>query len=337
VRLLSSHAIGAQVAGVNVGVYFDLRNPPTWRQDWTRLYGFTLEMCEEAEHLGAHSVWTSEHHLFEDGYLTQPLTYSAAIAARTKRVRIGTAIMIAPLRPAVQTAEEATVVDILSGGRVDLGLGAGYRVPEYELYGADIGRRYTTTDNRVRELRRLWAEGRLTPPPVQDRLPIWLGYLGPKGARRAGRLGEYLLSPDARLWAPYRDGLTEGGHQPSDARMGGGVQGFVSEDPEADWPTVSKHLAYQLDSYRRYMVEGTDQPVPKPVDPDRLRSREMGQVLGSFVFGTPEEVASRIKEHTAGAPVEIIFLFASLAGMPEDMVARHVQTICGKLAPLLTG
>jgi alkanesulfonate monooxygenase SsuD/methylene tetrahydromethanopterin reductase-like flavin-dependent oxidoreductase (luciferase family) len=83
------------------------------------------------------------------------------------------------------------------------------------------------------------------------------------------------------------------------------------------------------------MVEGTDRPLPKPVDPDKLRSRDIGAVLGSFLFGTPAEVADRITEHSAGAPVETVFLFASLAGMPEDMVARHVQAICGKLAPLL--
>ena len=65
------------------GVYFDLRNPPGWRQDWARLYAFTLEMCEEAERLGADSAWFSEHHLFEDGYLPQPLTFAAAAAART--------------------------------------------------------------------------------------------------------------------------------------------------------------------------------------------------------------------------------------------------------------
>jgi alkanesulfonate monooxygenase SsuD/methylene tetrahydromethanopterin reductase-like flavin-dependent oxidoreductase (luciferase family) len=320
---------------MNVGVYFDLRNPPAWRQDWSRLYGFTLEMCEEAERLGAHSVWTSEHHLFEDGYLTQPLTFSAAIAARTKRVRLGTAIMIAPLRPAVQMAEDAAIVDILSGGRVDLGLGAGYRVPEYELFGADIKRKYSTTDQRVRELRQLWGKAELTPPPVQNPLPIWMGYQGPKGARRAGLLGEYLLSPNARLWEPYRTGLVEGGHDPSLARMGGGIQAFVTENPEGDWPVVAKHLAYQIDSYRRYMVEGTDQPIPRPIDPEKVRKREMGAILGSFMVDRPEEVARRIRAYTSGAPVDTIFMFASLAGMPEDMVARHVQTICGKLAPLL--
>ena len=80
-----------------LGVYLDLRNPPAWRRDWNQLYGFTLELCEEAERLGADSVWLSEHHGFEDGYLTQPLTFASAIAARTRRIRIGTAVVILPI------------------------------------------------------------------------------------------------------------------------------------------------------------------------------------------------------------------------------------------------
>ena len=320
---------------MNVGLYFDLRNPPGWRQDWSRLYGFTLEMCQEAERLGAHSAWVTEHHMFEDGYLTQPLTFLAAVAARTKRIRLGTAILLAPLRSAVQIAEEATVVDILSSGRVELGLGAGYRKPEFDLFGADIGKRYTTTDNRARELRKLWAEDKLTPPPVQSRLPIWMGYQGPKGARRAGLLGEGLLSASPELFEPYRQGLIDGGHDPKSARMAGGITGWITEDPEGDWPVVSKHFAYQLDSYRRYMVEGTDQPIPRPVDPNKLRAREMGGVLGSFLHATPEDAATRIKKYTAGAPVESVFFWASLAGMPEKMVAQQVQMVCNKLRPLL--
>ena len=144
----NSRAVNADDAepAMNVGIYFDLRNPPQWRQDPHRLYGFTLEMCEEAERLGANSVWFSEHHLFEDGYLPQPLTFAAAVAARTSRVRIGTAVLLAPLRPAVQIAEDVAIVDILSDGRMELGLGAGYRVPEFELFGADIERRYAATD-----------------------------------------------------------------------------------------------------------------------------------------------------------------------------------------------
>jgi alkanesulfonate monooxygenase SsuD/methylene tetrahydromethanopterin reductase-like flavin-dependent oxidoreductase (luciferase family) len=320
---------------MRVGICLDLRNPPAWPQDPAHLYGFGLELCEEAEHLGAGSVWVTEHHLFDDGYLPQTLTYAAAIAARTSTVRIGTGILIAPLHATVEIAEQVAVVDILSNGRVDLGLGAGYRVPEFELFGADIDKRYATTDARARELRELWAEGRVTPAPLQERLPIFLGYQGPQGARRAGRLGEGLLSSRASQWGPYREGLREGGYDESVGRMIGPMQGWVTDDPEGDWPVVSKHVAYQFDSYRRYMVEGTDQPIPRPVDPERLIARDTGKPLGTFLYGTPEDVAATMIENTAGAPVETVFMFASIGGMPDDLALRHVQTICTRLGPLL--
>lgn len=320
---------------MKTGVWFDLRNPPGWRQDPARLYAFTLEMCEEAERLGADSVWFSEHHGFEDGYLPQPLTFAAAAAARTSRVRLGTGILIAPLRKTAQLAEEAAVVDLISGGRLDLGLGAGYRVPEFELFGADIAARYRTLDAQVAELRRLW-DGGVTPAPVQERLPIWLGYHGPKGARRAGRLGESLLTMSAQSWPHYRDGLAEGGHDLGVARMAGGLQAYVTDDPERDWPLVAPYIAYQQDSYRRYLVEGTDQPLPRPVDPDRLRTRDAGAgPLAYYLFGTPEYVAARIAEHSAGAPVETSWLWGSVAGMSEEKTAEHVRAICTRLAPLL--
>jgi alkanesulfonate monooxygenase SsuD/methylene tetrahydromethanopterin reductase-like flavin-dependent oxidoreductase (luciferase family) len=321
---------------MKVGIYFDMRNPPQWRQDWTRLYGFTLEMCQEAEHLGIDSVWTSEHHLFEDGYLTQPLTMLAAVAAVTRKMRLGTAVLLAPLRSAIQIAEEATIVDVISGGRVDLGLGAGYRHPEFELFGADISRRYTTTDRRVTELREIFSDGRHVPAPVQGQIPIYLGYQGPKGARRAGKLGAGLLSANGALWTQYREGLVEGGHDPSVGRMKGAFSGWVTQDPEADWPVVKEHLRYQLDSYRRYMREGTDMPIPRPVDPDRIRNQsDLGKVLGAFVHNTPDVVAQSVRNYVDDAPVGEVFLWSSIAGMPEQMVADHIQLIATKLKPLL--
>ena len=80
---------------MKVGLFFDLRNPPEWRRPWTEHYARTLELIEGAEAKGADAVWFSEHHFFEDGYLPQPLTMAAAVAARTTRVRIGTAITVA--------------------------------------------------------------------------------------------------------------------------------------------------------------------------------------------------------------------------------------------------
>ncbi len=319
---------------MRIGIYFDLRNPPQWETDWSRLYGFTLEMCEEAERLGCPSVWLSEHHLFDDGYLPQPLTYAAAVAARTSTMRIGTAIVIAPLHAPVELAEQAAVVDILSSGRVDLGLGAGYRVPEFDLFEADLSKRYTATDAAARELRRLWDV--VTPGPVQERLPIWMGYQGPQGARRAGLLGEALLSPNPELWPIYRDALAEGGHDAGRARMAGGISGWVTEDPEGDWPIAAKHISAQFDSYRRHMVEGTERPTPRPIDPERLRDRDRSAgPLAAVYYGSPEQVADQIRTATTGAPVEEVFLWASVAGMPEAMVADGIQAICGRLAPLL--
>jgi alkanesulfonate monooxygenase SsuD/methylene tetrahydromethanopterin reductase-like flavin-dependent oxidoreductase (luciferase family) len=321
---------------MNIGVWFDLRNPPGWRQDPARLYGFTLELCEEAERLGAGSVWFSEHHGFEDGYLPQPLTFAAAAAARTRSVRIGTGILIAPLRKTAQLAEEAAVVDIISGGRLDLGLGAGYRVTEFELFDAVHADRYRILDRQVGELRRLWGAAGLTPRPIQERLPIWLGLQGPKGARRAGLMGEGLLTAAAGSWPHYRDGLAEGGHDPATARMSGGIQAYVTDDPERDWPLVAPHIAYNQDSYRKYMVEGTGDPVPRPVDPERLRSRRPdGRPLSYFVFGTPEEVAEAIRDYTGAAPVRTVWLGGSIAGFPEDLALRNVRAICTRLRPLL--
>lgn len=320
---------------MDVGLYFDLRNPPAWEQDSTRLYSFAIEMCEEAERLGAASIWTTEHHLFDDGYITQPLMFLSAVAARTRRIRLGTAILLAPFRSAPLIAEEAAIVDIISGGRLDLGLGAGYRIPEFELYGADITKRYGTTLTRAREVRKIWAEGRLKPLPVQKPVPIWLGFQGPKNAYKAGLQGDFLLTAMGTMYEPYRQGLVDGGLDPATARMAGGLQAWVSEDPEADWPIVKKYAAAQLDSYRFHMVEGTEHPAPRPVDMDKLRARSPLHSLDYFLFGTPEQVAGQIREFTAGAPVETVFLWASFAGMPEELVARNVRTICTKLRPLL--
>ncbi|MCU1658326.1 MAG: luxA 2, partial [Pseudonocardiales bacterium] len=320
-------------------LYFDLRNPPRWHRPWPRTYGLALEMCEEAERLGADSVWLSEHHLFEDGYLPQPLTMAAAIAARTRRVRIGTAVLLAPLRHAVHIAEEAAVVDAISDGRLELGLGAGYRVAEFGLFAAEHASRYRTTDDTVRLIRRLWADDALTPPPTQPRVPIWLGYNGPQGARRAGMLGEGLLSLEPELLAPYLEGLEAGGHPSTAARMGGVLNVYSTHDPEGDWPIVAEHYRYQRESYARYTAEGSDEvhrrKLITAVDPDRARAAGLSAGRDGLLVGTPQGNAKQIREHLTGLPVQTVFFWVSLAGMPDDMVARHVETICTSLRPLL--
>jgi hypothetical protein len=117
--------------------------------------------------------------------------------------------------------------------------------------------------------------------------------------------------------------------------MAGGIDGFVSEDPERDWALVAPHVAYHFDSYRRYMVEGTGRSVPRPVDPDVMRSRSSRGPLSSFLFDTPENVAAHVGKYAGEAPVETVWFGASVAGLAEESVARHVQVICKRLRPLL--
>src|ERR1700733_9548554 len=252
---------------MDVGLYLDLRNPAgDGSRAWPAVYGSALELCEEADRGGARGVWLSEHHLFEDGYLTQPLTFAAAVAARTRRLRIGTAILIAPLRAPAQIAEEAVIVDILSDGRLDLGLGGGYRHAEFELFGVSHERPLAQLFDRVAGVRALLSSV-VTPQPVQTPLPMWIGCNGPKGARQVGEVGEFLLSVRPELTSPYLEGLRAGGHDAARARMSGPVNIFLSDDPDRDWPVVAKSYKYVMDSYgRAAAVPGG--PPPTPTDPE---------------------------------------------------------------------
>jgi alkanesulfonate monooxygenase SsuD/methylene tetrahydromethanopterin reductase-like flavin-dependent oxidoreductase (luciferase family) len=280
-------------------------------------------------------VWLSEHHLFEDGYLPQPLTFAAAIAARTRHVRIGTAILIAPLRRAAQILEEASLVDQISTGRLELGLGAGYRQPEYALFGVEPARPMGVLFDRFDELRQLMKEGHVTPPPSQTPLPIWIGSNGPRGARRAGRLGAPLLSAHIDLVPEYRSGLEEGGFGADAARMAGPVNLFLSHDPERAWPAVARYFSYLWDSYNRASVEGTDKPAPVPVDPERFRARGLGGGMGGILVGTPSDAADQIRKHFRDSPIETIFCWGWLPGIADDLVERHLDLLFGELAPLL--
>jgi alkanesulfonate monooxygenase SsuD/methylene tetrahydromethanopterin reductase-like flavin-dependent oxidoreductase (luciferase family) len=322
---------------VRIGVYLDMRNPPRWRRPWARHYGRWLELVEEADRLGADSVWLSEHHFFEDGYLSQPLAFAAAIAARTQRARIGTAVVLPALKSAAQLAEEAALVDVISNGRLDLGVGAGYRVCEFEAFGADVAHRYELVEARVTRVRELWASGTVVPAPVQDPVPWWGGFFGPRGVRLAGRLGMGLLAAIPELVPAYLGGLAEGGHPASAARYAQPWNIVLADDPDAAWPRISEHLAYAWDSYGRYLVEGTDQPVPPPVDPEQMRTvgSGMGDTGAFFMVLTPEQAADFLRSVVERIPLEETFFWTSIAGMPEDLEERHVELVCTALRPLV--
>ena len=155
-------------------------------------------MAVRAEELGFDDIWTSEHHLVDDGYLSSSLVTCAAIAVRTKRVRVGTNVLLLPLHDPIRVAEDAATVDLLSGGRLDLGVAVGYRTTEYTTFGVDRASRGIRMDETVQVIRGLLSnpqfefDGRfyrvptaaLSPRPIQRPFPVLIGALSKVAARR---------------------------------------------------------------------------------------------------------------------------------------------------------
>jgi alkanesulfonate monooxygenase SsuD/methylene tetrahydromethanopterin reductase-like flavin-dependent oxidoreductase (luciferase family) len=304
---------------MRLGVFIDGRNPEPWRRPWGDHYAQILDRVVEVERLGAGSVWLTEHHQFEDGYLPQPLTLAAAIAARTSRVRIGTAVVVAPFRHPRHIAEEAAIVDILSRGRLELGLAGGWSAGEFEAFGADFGRRFKDTDEIAKEVRRLLDEDGITPPPIQRPFPLWLGYFGVRGARRAGRFGMGLLAINREVHAAYVEGLQEGGHDLSTARLASVVDILVADDPEAAWARILPHFTHMRNTYRSRRHATAGRPVPPDLTPEEVDAKGRMQVL------TPDAAVDTIRSLTDGLPVEHLFLWLTIAGMPDDLVDRHLE------------
>lgn len=319
---------------MRLGMYIDLRNPRQWHRPWNRYYGRWLERAEEAERLGASSVWLTEHHFFDDGYLPQCWTFAAAIAARTRTLRIGSGICILPLHSPLELAEQIAVADVISGGRIEPGFGVGYRKPEYVAFGGDFKRRYGVYAERIAALREYWGEQpgatrAVTPAPLQRPVPMWGGFNGPQGAGLAGRLGLALQSLKPELLQPYLDGRRAGGHPVGSARMGGHLQYFLSDDPERAWDQVKPHLAYRWATYNRYMYEGTR------LETTASDYYDVAGLRDEILLGTPEEVAAAIRARLAGLPVTDLMFWADFPGLSDELVDRHIELSLTRLAPLL--
>jgi alkanesulfonate monooxygenase SsuD/methylene tetrahydromethanopterin reductase-like flavin-dependent oxidoreductase (luciferase family) len=146
-----------------------------------------LELIEYADELGYDTCWVREHHFTQYGFLPNTMSLLAHAAARTERIRLGTAVVTLPLHHPIRAAEDAALVDVLSGGRLELGIGRGYQSIEFDAFGIPLAEARARTDEAIEIMTRLWSaegpidfEGRffsfhgiaLQPKPVQQPLPI---------------------------------------------------------------------------------------------------------------------------------------------------------------------
>src|SRR5919197_4471966 len=191
---------------VHVGVgLFTGQIPPGSDRTFTQEYRDSVELVRLAEALGFESAWVSEHHGAGDGYLPSLLPMLAAFAAATERIALGTGIVLTPFHDPLRLAEDAAVVDQLSGGRLILGLGLGWREEEFRMFGQPVSERVARTVEAVEILRRAWTaerfsfQGRIhsydrvlvTPPPSRaEGIPIYIGGHRQQAVRRAGEIGD---------------------------------------------------------------------------------------------------------------------------------------------------
>ena len=129
----------------------------------------------------------------------------------------------------------------------------------------------------------------------------------------------------------YRRALLEAGHDGSLARVCGNAQLFICDDPDEAFDRAVPHLAWQLDTYRAHGVDGTDKPIPPPLDHDKLRNRTSGMLPLQFV--TPEQAVEKLLTMTKDLPVHDMYVFASIAGMPTELAARNVELWVTKVKP----
>jgi alkanesulfonate monooxygenase SsuD/methylene tetrahydromethanopterin reductase-like flavin-dependent oxidoreductase (luciferase family) len=119
-----------------------------------------LERIRLADELGFDTVWLREHHFTDYGFLANTMVMAGHVAAITKQVRIGTAVVTLPLHHPIRAAEDAALVDVLSGGRLTLGVGRGYQAVEYNAFGVPLDEARERTDEALAILRKLWTEPR---------------------------------------------------------------------------------------------------------------------------------------------------------------------------------
>ena len=119
------------------GIFLLLQSPSA--RPSAEVFARGTEIARTADELGLDSVWLAEHHFSTYGYLSRPLMYALHLANNTQRIRVGTAVVVLPLHNPLVVAEEVATVDLLSGGRFDLGLGRGYQHYEFERFGQDLG------------------------------------------------------------------------------------------------------------------------------------------------------------------------------------------------------
>lgn len=292
-----------------------MQTHPDTKATHRELYAQALDLAKLAESSGFHSVWLSEHHFLPDGYCPSVLATASAMAAVTSTIRLGTGVLLLPLHNPVRVAEDAAVVDNISGGRLDLGVAIGYRKEEFDGFGIPIQQRPSRIEEGIEVLLKAWGEEsftysgkryefndiNVTPKPVQKPVPIYIGAFETPAIRRAGRLGYPLLIGPGRTMGmvadtidTYNDASREAGKNPDDVEHILLRETYVHSDPLKAKEDAEKYI---IGMYRYYFtlgvkivvrgrqIQSEDDPLFEHLSEDR------------FVIGSPEKCGRELERY----------------------------------------
>lgn len=333
--------------------YLTAQHHPADPRTDVEIYREAIEIAVELEAGGIDSIWTSEHHFVDDGYMPSQLPVLAAIAARTSRIGLGTGVLLAPMFDPLHLAEDAATVDLLSDGRLILGLGIGWRPEEFEGFAVPAGERGSRLEGTITVLRQAWSDGlvtgdgrhfrydgvNVTPKPARDGgPPIFIGAGAEAAVRRAGRVADgYLAGPamperlaERIAWA--RDEAEAVGRDPMSISANLYRPTFAWRDGDA-WERV-RESAWYIDWKYGDMSDARgsrERRLPPPMGAD-----DESRVRRMMNAGTPEQVAEEILRYADVLGDDGTYVArAHFPGMDPAVAAESRRILVEDVLPLV--
>ena len=327
-----------------------------------------IEQLVEAEQQGYDAVWLAEHHFSRYGIGPAIHLTAAHLAARTERIRIGTAITILPFMHPIRVAEEIAMLDILSGGRIDWGAGRGYQRHEFEGFGADIEKSHLVFREQLEIIERAWTGERFSwdgeffhfpelqvlPTPVQKpHPPIFIVSISPSSLEWAADHGYPILtdqfSPLSRIeeMRPiYRERAAKAGVDVAKVEMPTLRQVYVGESFEKAREEAGPALLWYYRSLARVGTPGSsDGKLPENYSFYRLFGEEGfnpdhdPQGFLDFLFenctivGDVAYAREKVAELRERCGVNHLIAWQNFGGLPHEATRASQRRFIEKVAP----
>lgn len=316
-------------------LFWLLDHYPETGESLASLQATALEQACVADQLGFTSLWLAEHHFHTLGTVANPAVLLAAMAQRTSRLRLGPAVSVLPLRNPIHVAEDYALVDLVSGGRLNMGVGSGSRPLEFAGFGIDFESRRELFDQNLMALREHWRTARpgehrpssLHVPSLQSPAPpIYVSTMHEQGAHAIGLHGDSMLTlvspaaPDlaevAARVEEHARGLEDGGHADGAAEAVVMVLAHVAESEERAKEIAAPAIARFVGS-----ILGAKLP-----DPEKLYDRMLER--DTALVGSAEHVAGQIQRY-ADLGIRHIAFMSQFGGIPAEAAAESLR----RLAP----